>query len=61
MPAVETKSETNVVLDELVTWVKRLTQAGVSPDTAAEVARDFLIIDYEDSHECDDEEYEDEE
>ena len=31
------------VLSELVAWVKTLTAAGVSPDKAAEVSRDFLL------------------
>lgn len=50
--AVETENST---LDELVTWINKLKQAGVSADVAAEVAKDFLIIDYDS---CD-EEYED--
>jgi hypothetical protein len=59
MPAA-TETEIEIV-DELVTWINKLTKAGVSADTAAEIARDFLIIDYEEAHECEDEEYEDEE
>jgi hypothetical protein len=56
---------TNVVLDELVKWVKTLGQAGVSPDKAVEVARDFLLAacmaDEEDMEEYDDFEGEDDE
>ena len=43
MPAQTADSATNVVLDELVKWVKTLGQAGVSPDKAVEVARDFML------------------
>jgi hypothetical protein len=44
MPVQTTQeSGTNVVLDELCKWVKTLGQAGVSPDKAVEVARDFLL------------------
>jgi hypothetical protein len=54
-----TTTETeNATLEELITWIKKLTQAGVSPDVAAEVAKDFLIIDYDT---CDDEDYEEQE
>jgi hypothetical protein len=42
-----TKSELEVdaspILDELVRWVKTLSAAGVSPDKAVEVARDFML------------------
>lgn len=43
MPVQAAESGTTVVLDELVKWVKTLSQAGVSPDKAVEVARDFLL------------------
>ncbi len=43
MPVQTAETGTNVVLDELVKWVKTLSQAGVSPDKAVEVARDFLL------------------
>ena len=35
--------ETSPILEELVRWVKTLSQAGVSPDKAVEVARDFML------------------
>jgi hypothetical protein len=46
MPS-STKSELDIdaspILDELVRWVKTLSGAGVSPDKAVEVARDFML------------------
>ena len=39
----EPQTGTTIVLDELVKWVKTLNQAGVSPDKAVEIARDFLL------------------
>ena len=39
----EIEAETSPILDELVRWVKTLSGAGVSPDKAAEVARDFML------------------
>lgn len=35
--------DTSPVLEELVRWVKTLSAAGVSPDKAVEVARDFML------------------
>jgi hypothetical protein len=35
--------DTSPILDELVRWVKTLSGAGVSPDKAVEVARDFML------------------
>lgn len=35
--------DTSPILDELVRWVKTLAGAGVSPDKAVEVARDFML------------------
>lgn len=46
-------------LTELVHWVKTLSQAGVSPDVAAKVAKDYFIATCSaDDEECD---FEDEE
>ena len=42
------------MLDEMLHWVKTLHTAGVSPDKAAEVSRDFLMAACAD----DEEEYE---
>ncbi len=61
-----TESGTGVVLDELVKWVKTLSQAGVSPDKAVEVARDFLLAacmqeEYDEYDEYDEEDGEDDE
>lgn len=45
--ATSTKTElevdTSPILEELVRWVKTLSGAGVSPDKAVEVARDFML------------------
>lgn len=46
-------------LNELVHWVKTLNQAGVSPDIAAQVAKDYFIATCS-SDACDEDEYEDE-
>ena len=47
-------------LNELVHWVKTLNQVGVSPDVAAQVAKDYFIATC-DAESCDEEGYEDEE
>lgn len=39
----EIENETSPILEELVRWVKTLGNAGVSPDKAVEVARDFML------------------
>ncbi len=39
----ELETDTSPILDELVRWVKQLATAGVSPDKAVEVARDFML------------------
>jgi len=48
------------VLDEVIHWIKALKEAGVSPDTAANVTSRFFIAASTVS-EDDDEEYSDEE
>lgn len=47
--------DTSPILEELVRWVKTLSGAGVSPDKAVEVARDFMLASM--MAECGDEEY----
>ncbi|MFN8654715.1 MAG: hypothetical protein U0105_00105 [Candidatus Obscuribacterales bacterium] len=32
-----------LVLEQLVTWVKKLKEVGVSPDKAVEVAQNFML------------------
>jgi len=54
------ESGTSFVLEELVKWVKTLSQAGVSPDKAVEVARDFLLAACMSDGEEYDEEYDEE-
>ena len=58
MPTSVEEAVDRPVLNELVTWVKTLTSAGVSPDKAVEVARDFLVMafsDHDDEEEWDEE------
>lgn len=64
----ELEVDTSPILDELVRWVKTLAGAGVSPDKAVEVARDFMLasmmaecgegeeLDYDEEYDEDDEE-----
>lgn len=47
--------DTSPILDKLVRWVKTLSGAGVSPDKAVEVARDFMLASM--MAECSEEEY----
>ena len=59
MPTSVEEAVERPVLNELVTWVKTLTSAGVSPDKAVEVARDFLVMAFADQG--DEEEWDEEE
>lgn len=62
----ELEVDTSPILDELVRWVKTLSGAGVSPDKAVEVARDFMLASMMsecgevEEYDLDDEDYDDE-
>jgi hypothetical protein len=51
MPTSVEEAVERPILNELVTWVKTLTSAGVSPDKAVEVASDFLAMAFADGDE----------
>lgn len=54
--------ETEAIIDrayltELLHWIKTLSSAGVSPDKAAEIAKDFMLHSCSAEHEETEEEY----
>jgi hypothetical protein len=72
LQAAPPETEEKSLLDEMVSWVNVLKQAGVSPDKAAEVSKDIIIAimntypeefsdDYDDDEEYDDDEGDEEE
>jgi hypothetical protein len=43
LEATRTETEDKAILATMMSWIKGLKEAGVSADTAAEVAKDMMI------------------